>query len=99
MRLCCGNPPVTAYAVTAPFAQGGLIIDVLFFVHFKFVANTPDGVQLPLGRYAFDLFTQAFYMDVNGSGVAEVVKAPDLVQQLVSGEHSVGEGCQMEQQL
>ena len=38
-------------------------------------------------------------MDIHGTGVAKVVKAPNLVQQLVSGIYPVGRGGQIEQQL
>ena len=38
-------------------------------------------------------------MDVHGAGVAEVVKAPHLVQQLVAGVYPVGGGGQVIQQL
>ena len=38
-------------------------------------------------------------MHVHGTGVAEVVEAPHLVQQLVSGEYPVGGGRQVVEQL
>ena len=38
-------------------------------------------------------------MDVHGAGVAEVVKAPHLIQQLVAGKHAVGGRRQMVEQL
>ena len=38
-------------------------------------------------------------MDIHGTAVAEVVKAPDLVQQLIAGVYPVGRGCQIEQQF
>ena len=38
-------------------------------------------------------------MYVYGAAVAEVVKAPHLIQQLVAGEHPVGRGRQVVQQL
>ena len=38
-------------------------------------------------------------MHVHGTAVAEVVKAPDLVQQLITGIDPVGRGSQVVQQL
>ena len=38
-------------------------------------------------------------MDIHGTAVAEIIKSPYLVQQLVAGIHPVGGGCQMVQKL
>ena len=38
-------------------------------------------------------------MDVDRPGVAVVLKAPDLVQQLVAGVNPVGVGSEVEEQL
>ena len=57
--------------------------------YFKFVAYAPDGFDDPLVRDALELFAESLDVDVNGSGVAEIVESPYLVKKLVTGEYSV----------
>jgi hypothetical protein len=56
---------------------------------FKLVAYAPNGFKHPFIGYAFKLFAEALYMYVNGTRVAEIVKSPNLIKKLVSGEHAI----------
>ena len=46
-----------------------------------------------------DLFPEALDVDVYGAGVADVFVAPDVIQQLLSGEYLIGRGRQEIEQL
>ena len=63
----------------------------LLLQNLKLVANAPDRFQVPLVGDALQLFSQALDVDIHRPGIAEVVEAPYLVQQLVAGIDPVGE--------
>ena len=69
------------------------------FVQLELIAHAPDGLEGPLVAHALQLFPQALDVNIHRPGVAEVIKAPDLVQELVPGKDPVGGGGQVEQQL
>ncbi len=61
--------------------------------HFELISHAPDGFHAPLLGHVLQFLTQTLYVHVHGAGVAEIVKAPDFVQQLVAGVDPVGRGC------
>ena len=63
------------------------------------IADAPDGLEAPLLGGTLQLFTQALDMDINRTGIAVILKAPHLVQQLVAGVDTVGVARQTGQQL
>ncbi|CAN3975112.1 Plasmid mobilization relaxosome protein MobC, partial [Dysosmobacter welbionis] len=65
----------------------------------ELVPHAPHRFQRPLAADVFDLLPQPLDVDIHCPAVAEVVKAPHLIQQLVPGVHPVGGGGQMIQQL
>ena len=65
----------------------------------EFVANAPNGLESPLVGNTLKLLTKALYVNVNCSGVTEIVEAPDLVKKLISGEHTVVVGSEEVEQL
>ena len=67
----------------------------VLFRHLEFVSYTPDGFEAPLFGNTFQLFSQAFDVDINRAGIAKVIKPPDLVKKLVAREHTVGRGSEM----
>ena len=54
------------------------------FSHFELVAYAPDGLQAPLVRHTLQFLTKTFDVDVNRTGITEIIKTPDLIQKLVS---------------
>ena len=56
---------------------------------FKFISNTPYCFKQPFVGYTLKLLTKPFYVYVNGTGVAKIIKAPDLVEKLISCKYSV----------
>ena len=77
-------------------AAGSLLLRV---EHFKFVAHAPHRAQVPLVGNAVQLFTQALDVYVDGSGFAEIVESPHLVEQLIAGVDLARVGSQMVEQL
>ena len=65
---------------------------ISFLENLELVSDAPDGFQTPVFTDHFQLFTEPLHVDVHGAAVAEVVEAPDLVQQLVAGVDPVGRG-------
>lgn len=61
------------------------------FFDLKLVSYAPDSCEAPL-RVVFDLLTKTLDMNVNGTGIADVFIAPDMVEKLLSGKHLV-RGC------
>ena len=59
-------------------------------IDLKLIAYAPYSLQAPLVADIFQFFPQTLDMHVNCAGVAEVVKAPYLVQQLISGVNLIG---------
>ena len=55
----------------------------------KLVAYAPNGLQRPLVGDTLQLLAEALDVNVHGAGVTQVVKAPDLIEQGVTGEHAV----------
>ena len=53
-------------------------------LHLELVADAPDRFQVPLIRNALELLAQALDVHVDRARIAEVVKAPDLVEQLIA---------------
>ena len=74
-------------------------LELLVLEYLELIADAPDGLQTPVFGHTFQLFPKTLHMDVHGAGVAEIVEAPDLVQQLIAGVDPVGRGGQIEQQL
>ena len=66
--------------------QGKLPAERLFsLLHdLELIPDAPDRLEAPLVRHALELFAQALDMHVDGAAVAEIVKAPDLVEQLIA---------------
>ena len=60
----------------------------------KLVAYAPNGLYDPLVGHAVKLLAKSLDVYVNGSGVAEVVKAPYLIKKLVACEYAVVIGCE-----
>ena len=59
----------------------------------KLIAHSPNGFEDPLITYTFKLFSESLDVNVNCSGVAEVIKAPYLIKKLISCEHAVVIRC------
>jgi len=56
---------------------------------FEFISDAPNGFEDPLVADALKFFSESLDVDVNSSGVTEVIEAPDLVEELISCENSV----------
>ena len=56
----------------------------------ELVAHAPDGFKIPFFRDPLKLLPQALDVNINRSGVAEVIKAPDLIEELISRKHPIG---------
>ena len=65
----------------------------------EFIANAPDGFKHPFIGNALKLFAQTLNVNVNGSGVTEVVESPNLIKKLVASENSVAVGCKEVEEL
>ena len=46
-----------------------------------------------------DLLPETLDVDVHGTGVADILVAPDVVEKLLSGKHLIGRGSQKIQKL
>ena len=55
----------------------------LYLLLFKFIPDAPDGLKLPVVILA-QLFADAFDMHIHRTGIAEKVKPPDLLEQLLA---------------
>ena len=55
----------------------------------ELISDTPYGGYAP-GGMILDFFTQPFDVNVYCPGIADVLIAPDLVQELLPGENMVG---------
>lgn len=56
--------------------------------YFEFIADAPDGADLPVGMI-LDLLTETFDVYIHGTGITDIFIAPDLIQELFSGEYMV----------
>ena len=65
----------------------------------ELVAYAPYGLERPLVGNALELLTKTLDMNVDGTGVTVILKAPDLIKELVSCINSVGVGSEVEQKL
>ena len=59
------------------------------FGNLEFITDTPDSLQIPLVADTFQFLAKALDVYVNSSGIAEIVKPPYLVQQLISRKNTV----------
>lgn len=57
--------------------------------YFKLVAYAPNSLETPLIGYTFELFSETLHVNVNSTGVSEVVKAPYLIKKRISCEYAV----------
>ena len=55
----------------------------------KLIADSPNGFQHPFVAHALKLFAKSLHMDVDRSRISEIVEAPYLVEQLVTGKYPV----------
>ena len=79
--------------------QPGPLIEVRA-LRVELVAQAAHGRQADrVGRVGLDLGAQALDVDVEGLGVADVVGAPDAVDQLAAGEHAAGVAQEVLEQL
>ena len=65
----------------------------------KLVANAPNGFEDPFITYTLKLLSESLDMNINCSGVAEVIKAPYLVKKLISCKHAIVIRCKEVKQL
>ena len=47
-------------------------------VVFKLITDTPDGSNVPCGRLG-KLFTQSLDVDIDGTGITDIIIAPDII--------------------
>ena len=59
------------------------------FLGFKFIANAPHCFERPFITDAFQLFPQPLNVDIDGARITVIIKAPHLVEQLITGENTV----------
>ena len=69
------------------------------FKNFKFISNAPNGFEHPFVARTLKLFAKTLDVNVNRSGVAEIVEAPNLVEKLVSCEYAVVVGSEEVEKL
>ena len=56
--------------------------------YLKGIADTPDGLDLPLGMgHGIQLGPQPFDVGIDGAGITIIVGAPEAVQQVVPGKY------------
>ena len=62
----------------------------IFLFSLELVAYAPYGLERPLVGNALKLFSETLDVNVDGTGIAVILKAPYLVKKLISGINSVG---------
>ena len=55
----------------------------------EFITDAPNSFEKPFIGNAIEFFAQAFDVNVYCARVAEVIKAPNFIEQLVTGENAV----------
>ena len=55
----------------------------------EFISHAPNGFQRPFVAGTLQLVAQSLDVNVNRSGIAGIVEAPDLIEKLISRENVV----------
>ena len=58
--------------------------------NFKFISDTPYGFQSPLIADTLQFLTQALYMNINRSGISQIVEAPYFIKKLIPCKYTIG---------
>ena len=69
--------------------QSKTLCQVDLSIHLELISDAPDCFERPFVADALQLFAQALDVNVDRSRVAEVIKSPDLIKQLVARENPV----------